>query len=364
MNYTASENNPIDNTVVGSTSLSRNNEITLAFLGFGGDFHYENARARLMTQFGVRSILVPRNDFSTFHGQFDLQNALRYISEANGGYHWNVMHGINLDAGIFMSYVGLFSYDAFENWMYLPSFTSDNTPWFFNGMRLQIFPTDTLKIEPWLINGWQTYGKFNEMPGFGGQFLWRPVEWFSILSNDYFGYDAQDLPGLGRWHSDNSAQFSYYHNPKGFVTRVAGSFTFDIGGEFGDGVSFGGKSQEGHCTVAAPCAARFISGMTYQRAWFGDNFAIHRRRGLHVEPEPLPRPRRRPAMRRASRSPRAPRASNMSRRRTATTSTPARTSTRGTTSSGSSTCPSNSSPSTWSSTIARRTSRTSRATEA
>jgi hypothetical protein len=274
VNYTASANNPIDNTVVGSTSLTRNNEITLAFMGFGGDFHYENARARLMTQFGVRSILVPRNDFSTYHGQFDLQDALRYVSEANGGYHWNAMHGINLDAGIFMSYVGLFSYDAFENWMYLPSFVSDNTPWFFNGMRLQMFPTDTLKIEPWLINGWQTYGKFNEMPGFGAQILWRPTEWLSVLSNDYIGFDAQDAPGLDRWHSDNSLTVSYYHDPKGFITRVAASYTFDIGGEFGDGVSFAGKSQEGHCSVAAPCAARFIGGMMYQRAWFGDKLAF------------------------------------------------------------------------------------------
>jgi hypothetical protein len=274
VNYTASENNPIDNTVVGSTSLSRNNEFTLAFLGFGGDFHYEHARARLMTQFGVRSVLVPRNDFSTYHGQFDLQDAFRYLSEANGGYHWDAMHGINLDAGIFMSYVGLFSYDAFENWMYLPSFTSDNTPWFFNGMRLQMFPTDTLKIEPWLINGWQTYGKFNEMPGFGAQILFRPTEWLSMLSNDYWGFDAQDLPGLNRWHSDNSLTVSYYHNPKSFVSRIASSYTFDIGGEFGDGVSFGGHGTEGHCTPNTPCAARFISGMMYHRAWFGDHFAV------------------------------------------------------------------------------------------
>ena len=65
VNYTASTNNPIDNTVVGSTALSRNNEITLAFMGFGGDFHYENARGRLMMQYGLRSTLVPRNDLST-----------------------------------------------------------------------------------------------------------------------------------------------------------------------------------------------------------------------------------------------------------------------------------------------------------
>ena len=38
---------------------------------------------------------------------------------------------------------------------------------------------------------------------------------------------------------------SYYHNPKGFVSRVASSFTFDVGGENGDGLSFDGKSGEG-----------------------------------------------------------------------------------------------------------------------
>jgi hypothetical protein len=273
-NYTQSKNNPIDHTVIGSTSIARNNEVSLAFLGLGGDFHLSNTRMRIMTQFGYRSIEIPRNDFSTFHGQFDLQDTLRYISEWNGGYHWDVLHGINVDAGIFMSYVGLFSYTAYENWMYVPSYTSDNTPWFFNGIRTQIFPSDKLKIEPWIINGWQTYAKFNDMPGFGGQTLWRPNDWFSALSNDYFGWDAQDLAGLYRWHSDNSLQFKYYENPKGFITRVASSYTFDIGGEHGDGVAFSGTAPEGHCSVANPCPARFVSGMMYHRVWFGDEFAI------------------------------------------------------------------------------------------
>ena len=29
------------------------------------------------------------------------------LSEANGGYHFNVNHGLNVDAGIFVSYIGL-----------------------------------------------------------------------------------------------------------------------------------------------------------------------------------------------------------------------------------------------------------------
>ncbi len=269
VNYTASKANPIDNTVVGSTALSRNNEFTLAFLGFGGDFHYGNARARLMTQFGVRSTLVPRNDVSTNRGQFDLQTALRYVSEANGGVHINALNGINLDAGIFMSYVGLFSYDNFENWMYLPSFTSDNTPWFFNGLRMQIFTSDKLKIEPWLINGWQTYGKFNEMPGFGGQILYRPFEWLELLSNDYVGWDTQDNPGRTRFHSDNSIEVRYFSSPKDDVSKGAFSITGDIGGESGDDVTpFGGSGKEGSCTTSTPCTQQFLSWMAYNRIWF------------------------------------------------------------------------------------------------
>jgi hypothetical protein len=277
VNYTLSKNHPIDNTVVGSTALSRNQEFTLAFMGFGGDFHYENARGRIMTQFGVRSTLVPRNDFSTYRGQFDLQTALRYVSEAYGGYHFNALHGINVDAGIFMSYIGLFSYDNAENWMYLPSFTSDNTPWFFNGVRVQVYTSDKLKIEPWLINGWQSYGTFNERPGFGVSILWRPTDYFSLVSNNYVGWDAQDNPGRMRFHSDNSIQVKYFESTSSdsFIKRAAFSVTGDFGGENGDGVvPWGGSGKEGSCTKSTPCTQQFASWMAYHRTWFSEHFAF------------------------------------------------------------------------------------------
>ena len=174
INYTHSFNNPIDNTVVGSTALARNNEVQLSALHFGGDFYYQGARARIMTQFGTRSQVVPRNDLSPYRGQYQLANVYRFLSEAYAGYHINKWYGINIDAGLFMSYIGLNSFYQAENWEYQASFTSDNTPWFFNGVRFQIFPSKHLKIEPWIINGWQSYGKFNSMPGIGGNITWAP----------------------------------------------------------------------------------------------------------------------------------------------------------------------------------------------
>ncbi len=264
-NYNYSNRNPIDHTVVGSTALARENEFQISDVVIGGEFHANNVRGKLLTQFGTRSTVVPRNDLSTYRGQYDLASVYRYISEAYGGYHFNALHGINVDMGLFMSYVGLFSYYANENWAYQPSFTSDNTPWFFNGMRIQIFLSDRLKIEPWIINGWQSYGKFNEMPGFGGQILWRPTEALQILSNNYYGTDAAGLPGRKRFHTDNSFEMRYYNHPESHgISRAAFSVTGDLGFETGDGVvAFGGDS--------AKPAQNFISGMIYNRLWFNRN---------------------------------------------------------------------------------------------
>ncbi len=264
-NYTYSFNNPIDNTVVGSTALARNNEMQVSCAALGGEFNYENAHAKIMTQFGTRSTVVPRNDYSPYRGQYDLANVYRYISEAYAGYHFNVWYGINVDAGMFMSYIGLNSYYQVENWEYQASFTSDNTPWFFNGLRVQIFPSKKLKIEPWIINGWQSYGKFNAMPGFGTNITWCPNENIKLLTNDYYGSDAAMIPGRKRFHSDNSFLMRYYnHKEAAGISQVALSLTADLGFENGGGV----KAFNGNSTTPSQ---HFLSAMLYNRVWFHHN---------------------------------------------------------------------------------------------
>jgi len=260
---------PKDDTIGGSSEVFRSNEVHVTQLGVGGDFHYDNVRARLMTQFGLYSQTTPRNDASPARGQWNLDNAYRYISEAYGGYHFNVLHGINVDAGIFMSYVGLFSYYQFDNWAYQPSYVSSNTPWFFNGVRVQIFPTEHLKIEPWFVNGWQSYGRFNNRPGVGLQVLWRPNGWLSVLGNQYaLGEDALNTPGRVRYHTDDSIQVKYYDNQENFLSKAAFSLTGDMGCEHGGGVSCAGNSKKGP-------KQSFLGYMVYNRLWFDrDKYAL------------------------------------------------------------------------------------------
>jgi len=262
VDYIYDFNHPKDDTISGSSEVFRSNEIQMTQFGVGGDFHYDNVRARLMTQFGLYSQTTPRNDASPARGQWNLDNAYRYLSEAYGGYHFNALHGVNVDAGIFMSYIGLFSYYNFDNWAYQPSYVSSNTPWFFNGLRVQIFPTEKLKIEPWFINGWQSYGRFNGRPGVGGQILYRPNGSISIISNNYgVGADALGIPTRTRLHTDDSIEVKYYDKPEKWMDKSAFSVTVDAGCETGGGVNCTGNSKTG-------VKQSFLGFMFYNRLWF------------------------------------------------------------------------------------------------
>jgi hypothetical protein len=267
--YNYDFNKPIDDSIGGSSEIFRSNEIQLEQLGIGGDFHYDNVRARFMTQFGMYSTATVRNDPSYAKGQWNVNDALRYLSEAYGGYHINALDGINIDAGIFMSYIGLFSYYNADNWAYQPSYVSSNTPWFFEGLRVQIFPNPHLKIEPWLINGWQSYSSANSRKGLGGQIKWTPRPWVNVISNNYgLGHDDLYIPKRARIHTDDSIEIKYFDKPGQTLDKMAFTFTGDMGCEFGGGVSCYGNKAGGP-------KQSFIGYMLYDRTWFKkDTFGL------------------------------------------------------------------------------------------
>jgi hypothetical protein len=298
VNYLQDFNHPVDHTIVGSTEEFRSGEFQIEQVSLGGNFHWDGVQARFLSMLGLYAVTTPRNDASVGVGEWDLQGAYKYLSEANAGYHWDVNHGLNVDAGIFLSYIGLFSYYNFDNWTYQPSFVSSNTPWFFNGLRVQWFPTQTLKIEPWLINGWQSYAKYNSHPGVGGQILWVPNDYFRLVLNSYsIGQDnlasGSGIPNNGgnpnaaiglpnpsapyvnyanvtRVHEDDSIEWKYYDartNPAlgAGISKMALSFTWDLGCEYGGGV---------HCSHG-PNRESFFGMMLYDRTWFDhDLYAV------------------------------------------------------------------------------------------
>jgi hypothetical protein len=260
--YMQDFNQPIDHTIGGATESFRAGEVQVEQASVGGDFHWQGVRGRILFMEGLFATTTPRNDASAAVGNWDLQGAYKYVSEAYGGYHFNVNHGLNVDAGIFVSYIGLFSYYNFDNWTYQPSYVSSNTPWFFNGVRVQWFPTAKLKIEPWFINGWQSYAKFNSHPGLGGQVLWEPKEWLKVVANQYgYGQDNLGLPKTQRIHTDDSIEVRYYNNPTSLnLSKMAFSLTGDAGCQYGGGLNCTGAPSQGKSS--------FVGWMLYDRMWF------------------------------------------------------------------------------------------------
>ena len=302
-NITLDYNHPADDSLGGSTETFRSDEWQLEQVSAGGDIRIDNVRGRLLTMDGLFATTTVRNDGSPNRGQWDLADAYKYVSEAWGGYHWDVGHGLNVDAGIFVSYIGLFSYYNFDNWTYQPSFVSSNTPWFFNGLRIQYFPTAKLKIEPWIINGWQSYARYNGHGGLGGQILWRPKPNLDFVFNNYgMGEDDAGYPGRSRVHADYSAQVKLYDDPKNTLDKIAFTITADAGCEYGGGPAVGYYDPHGfspemgtadsytggvncHSSKDGKPKQMFIGTMAYLRAWFHkDLYAVTLGGGLMNNP--------------------------------------------------------------------------------
>jgi len=229
---------PKDNTHTISSSIGRSNEFTVNMASIGIESYYKNIIGRLWLQFGQMGSIVQDLDGTVNHGRNTSLNNLKYIREAAAGYHFNKWYGINVEMGIFMSYIGLESYVINENWCYQRSMPCDFTPFYFSGARIQMYPSKKLKQEIWFLNGWQTYNGWNQGLGLGSSTYYRPNENLQLVANFYFaGHDTRNNPGVLRFHHDHSVVARYYnHKESKGISQMAFSINNHYGFQTGNGV--------------------------------------------------------------------------------------------------------------------------------
>ncbi len=243
---------PIDRTQTISAMIGRANEFSLALATIGIESNYKNIIGRLWLQTGSMLHVVQETDGSVLRGRNTGTGNLKFIREAAAGYHFNKAYGLNVELGIFMSYIGLESYVMQENWSYQRSLVCDFTPFYFQGARVQFYPTKKFKTELWLMNGWQTYNSFNKRPSLGSSNYYRPNENLQLVANFYYGNDSRpgtdssavgraSYPDVNRFHHDNSIVARYYHKDKASplrgITQAAFSLNNHYGFQSGDGVA-------------------------------------------------------------------------------------------------------------------------------
>jgi hypothetical protein len=222
---------PIDHTIFPTTVAPRQNEISFNLGILGVEITgLDGPLGRIYVQYGSNVETDAGQDPTVTRGYFLSASVFKYISQAAVGWHFHWLHGVNAEIGIFPSYIGLESYLPQENWSYTHAFVSDATPFYFFGGRIQLFPTANLKVELWLVNGWQTFGQWNEAKA-GGFFInWRPRENLSLVTSFYIGQDGPNAGNSLRPYSDNNIQFRYYKGGKGKALNYAAlSLTGDVG---------------------------------------------------------------------------------------------------------------------------------------
>ena len=227
---------PKDHTQTISSTMGRTNEFTLNLASIGIETNYKNIIGRLWLQYGQMGSIIQELDGTVSRGRNTAISNLKNIREAAAGYHFNKWYGVNVEMGIFMSYIGLESYVTQENWSYQRSMVCDFTPFYFSGARLQVFPTKKFKTELWLLNGWQTYNSWSRSIGVGSSNYYRPNENTQLVANFYFGKDTRNS-NRTRFHHDNSIVKRYYHRStaKG-LSQAAFSINTHYGFQDGDGV--------------------------------------------------------------------------------------------------------------------------------
>ena len=222
---------PTDHTIFPTTVAPRHNEISLNLAHLGVDLTgLDGPIGRLYIQYGSIVETIAGQDTTTTRGFFLTNRLLQYVQQAAAGWHFHALHGINVEAGIFPSYIGLESYLPEENWSYTHAFIADATPYYFFGLRAQIYPTSRFKLELWAVNGWQTFGQWHEARAGGYLWNWRPREWLSLVNSAYIGQEVEGDPGAVRTYSDNDVQVRYFKG-SGVPRSLAISLVGDIGYE-------------------------------------------------------------------------------------------------------------------------------------
>ncbi|MDO7884462.1 outer membrane beta-barrel protein [Hymenobacter cheonanensis] len=297
---------PLDHTQTISAVTGRAQEFSLALASIGIESNYKNIIGRLWLQTGSMLNVVQETDASVLRGRNTgttigangtnvgtgiTGNNLKYIREAAAGYHFNVAYGLNLELGIFMSYIGLESYVTQENWSYQRSLVCDFTPFYFQGARAQFYPSRKFKTELWVMNGWQTYNTYNKRPALGNSNYFRPSENVQLVANFYVGNDTRPgldslaigraaYPNITRFHHDNSVVARYYHKDKKGPLRGITQAAFSLNTHYGfqSGTDAGGHAVQAKNNY-------MVGSSLAHRLWFAKNkLAVTTRVGFVKNP--------------------------------------------------------------------------------
>lgn len=175
-------------------SENRHNEVSINIALLGARFASERVRGTFAIQTGT----YPDANYAAEPQVF------KHIYEAYAGVR--LRPRLWLDAGVFLSHIGLEGPISRDDFTLTRSMMADNSPYYEAGARLTYdAPNGHWTVVGLVLNGWQVIRDQNENMSTGWQVQWRPTDRLTFNSSTYAG-EGYNLPdSVGR-------RLRYYHD--------------------------------------------------------------------------------------------------------------------------------------------------------
>lgn len=149
---------------------------------------------------------------------------MKNVFEAYAGVSLNRKNNLWLDAGIFLSHLGMENPMSIDDPTLTRSLVVESLPYYLSGARLTYNPSDVVQILGVVCNGWQRIQRVpgNSLPGFGTQLLITPNEKYTFSWGTFIGTDDPDSTRRMMYFNDFWAIMQ-------FVEKFSLSAEFDFG---------------------------------------------------------------------------------------------------------------------------------------
>ena len=219
-----------------TTQPARHNEFNLNLAFIEAKISDERVRGRFALQTGT-------SVNSNYAAEVNNRDLAQLIQEAVAGFH--LADNLWIDAGIYLSHIGLESWISRDNWTYTRSLCSDFSPYYQTGVKATLQASPKLTLQLHVLNGWQNIAETNNNKALGLQAALMPSEKISLTYNNFIGNEQSDsLASRTRFFNDVVLKFSL-------------SPSFQIAGMFDLGLEEKPAGSENSIWYAAMLLGRF-----------------------------------------------------------------------------------------------------------
>lgn len=197
-----------------TTQPARHNEFNINLAFIEAKLSGERVRGRLALQTGTSVNL-------NYAAEVNNRELAQLIQEAVAGFR--LTENLWIDAGAYLSHIGLESWISRDNWTYTRSLCSDFSPFYQTGVKATLQASPQFVLQFLVLNGWQNLAETNNGKALGLQASFTPSEKFSLTYNNFLGNEQSDsLASRPRFFNDIVLKFALHPS-----VQIAG--VFDLG---------------------------------------------------------------------------------------------------------------------------------------